>query len=222
MSTGVTSDHRPGIDRVDVPLAALGRTCGGVPEPAPGTGEALRTFGPSLAALLEYPGPEIWRVAAEARDRARNGGRPGLAQDLGRFFDQARALGLERLREIYSRTFELAPLCAPYLSVHLFGEGSYQRGRLMAGLAEAHTRAGFDPGRELPDHLAVVLRFAPRMDPEDWRELVRYCLVPVVPHIARSLEDTSNPYRQVLEAVERCLDPGRSASTTDDLEGSER
>lgn len=204
-------------ERVDVPLAALARSRNLPEEPAPGTGEALRTFGPAVAPLLEHPGTGFVAAAAEARDLLRTGGHARAAAALDRYLHQVETLGLERLREVHGRTFDLAPSCAPYLSVHLFGEGSYQRARLMAGLAEAQSRAGFDRGPELPDHLAVVLRFAPRMEPEEWRELVRFCLIPALPAMAGGLEgrgpaESDNPYRHVLEAVRLLLAPEKGGT----------
>ena len=190
---------------VDVPLTALARSRHLPAEPAPGTGEALRTFGPALAPLVEHPGTGILAAAAEARDLLRTGGHGRAAAAVERFLDRAEEMGAERLREVHGRTFDLAPCCVPYLSVYLFGEGSYQRARLMAGLAEAQSRAGFDRGPELPDHLAVVLRFAPRMEPEEWRELVRFCLIPVLPAMVRGFDGNDNLYRDVLEAVELLL-----------------
>lgn len=195
---------------VDVPLAALARSRHLPEEPPAGTGEALRTFGPAVAPLLEHPrsghgASGTLAAAAEARDLLDTGGHARAAAAVGRFLERAERLGPERLQEIHGRTFDLAPCCVPYLSVHLFGEGSYQRARLMAGLAEAQSRAGFDRGPELPDHLAVVLRFAPRMEPEEWRELVRFCLVPVLPVMVRGLVGSDNPYRHVLETVELLL-----------------
>lgn len=196
-------------ERVDVPLAALARSRNLPEEPPPGTGEALRDFGPAVAPLLEHPrwddGASGISAAAEARDLLRVAGHDDAAAAVERFLERAEDLGAERLREIHGRTFDLAPSCVPYLSVHLFGEGSFQRARLMAGLAEAQSRAGFDRGPELPDHLAVVLRFAPHMEPEEWRELVRFCLIPALPAMARGLEEGDNPYREVLKAAELLL-----------------
>jgi len=157
--------------------------------------------------VFDPPGTEALTAVAEARDALRTGGWLQAAAALDRFVEQARELGPDRLLETHGRTFELAPACVPYLSVHLFGENSFQRARLMAGLAEAHAGAGFDPGPELPDHLAVVLRFAPRMDPEEWRELVRFCLLPALPAMARGLEGGDNPYRHALAAVRASMEP---------------
>lgn len=199
-------------ERVDVPLARLGRSRGLPEEPPPGTGDGLRTFGPAVAVAFdtpafEHPEGDLLERVADARDLLRAAGRTGAAAALSRFLDRARALGPERLQEVHGRTFELSPSCVLYLSVHLFGDGSFRRAHLMAGLAESQARAGFERGGELPDHLAVVLRFAPEMDGEEWRELVRFCLVPALPSIASGLEGTDNPYRHVLEAVRLLLEP---------------
>ena len=220
-ATTTPSSREPGGsgagERVDVPLARLGRSRGLPEEPPPGTGDGLRTFGPAVAVAFdspafEHPEGDVLERVADARDLLQAGGRhhgprPRAARQLDRFLDRARSLGPERLQEVHGRTFELSPSCVPYLSVHLFGDGSFRRARLMAGLAESYHRAGFDRGGELPDHLGLVLRFAPHMDGDEWRELVRFCLVPALPSIAAGLEGTDNPYRHVLEAVRLLLEP---------------
>ena len=77
----------------------------------------------------------------------------------------------------------------------------------MADLRDAYGRTGFDAGTELPDHLAVLLRFAPHLEPDELDELVRYCLSAPVAKMARQLERTRNPYLHVLEAVRLALGP---------------
>jgi nitrate reductase assembly molybdenum cofactor insertion protein NarJ len=92
------------------------------------------------------------------------------------------------------------------VSVHLFGDESFRRGRLMADLREAYDRHGFEAGSELPDHVAVLLGFAPRLAPDELDELVRFCLVSPVAKMAGGLERTRNPYLHALEAVRLVLD----------------
>src|SRR5512138_1986014 len=63
---------------------------------------------------------------------------PTAGSELHRFVCHVRDLSLPDLCELYTRTFDLTPVCAPYLSVHLFGESSFKRAQLMTGLREAY------------------------------------------------------------------------------------
>jgi nitrate reductase molybdenum cofactor assembly chaperone len=167
----------------------------------------------SLAPLLEYPRASSIAEALRCR-AALSGEHPEAASAVGRLLEWLANEPLETQQEVYTRTFLVMPSCVPYVSVHLFGDESFRRGRLMADLREAYDRAGFDAGTELPDHLAVLLRFAPRLASDELDELVRYCLVSPVTKMAARLERTRNPYlhaldgvRLVLEAVDSEEDP---------------
>ncbi len=90
-----------------------------------------------------------------------------IAAELFRSFVlQIEQIPLERMEEIYTSTFDMQPVCYPYIGYQLFGE-SYKRGAFMAQLnhafsetyGEANGEATFSAGNELPDHVAVVLRF---------------------------------------------------------------
>jgi hypothetical protein len=63
-----------------------------------------------------------------------------------------------RMRRVVHNTFDMQPVCYPYVGYQLFGE-SYKRGAFMAQLNEAYHAIGYSAGQELPDHLPVILRF---------------------------------------------------------------
>ncbi|HEX6200854.1 MAG TPA: molecular chaperone TorD family protein, partial [Thermoanaerobaculia bacterium] len=117
----------------------------------------------------------------------------------------------DELEDLYTRTFDLTPVCAPFLSVHLFGQESFRRARLMTGLEEAYRRAGYDRGTELPDHLAVVLGAAEVFPDDEWRELVEQVLALPLARMKGALAggpadgSPRNPYRHLLEAVRLAL-----------------
>lgn len=166
----------------------------------------------SVAPLVEYPSASS--IAETLRCRAAlSREHPEAASAVGRFLEWVANEPLEDQQEAYTRTFLVMPSCVPYVSVHLFGDESFRRGRLMADLRAAYDRAGFDAGTELPDHLAVLLRFAPRLAPDELDELVIYCLVSPVAKMAGQLERTRNPYLHALEAVRLVL--GAAASEED-------
>jgi nitrate reductase delta subunit len=106
--------------------------------------------------------------------------------------------------ELYTATFDLCPACVPYVSIHLFGEENYRRGRFMAALLERYAQEGFATGGELPDHLAVLLRFAAQTHAAEQRELTQFCLLGPLRRMQESLAE-EHPYRALLELVEEVL-----------------
>jgi nitrate reductase molybdenum cofactor assembly chaperone NarJ/NarW len=113
---------------------------------------------------------------------------------------------LARLEEIYTDTFDLRPACYPYVGHHLFGEDN-RRGEFMAGLKKRFLACGFSAGPELPDNLAVILKFLPRCPGgEEKDELVREGLVPALDRMISGFPESGNPYLGVLRALRRVLD----------------
>jgi len=145
---------------------------------------------PSLAALaplFRYP----------ERMPAFDGG-----PELAAFLEAAGSLDLAGLQSAYTATFDLAPLCSPYLGDHLFGDEHRDRARLMVGL---RSRYGTVSG-DLPDHIAEVLSFAHRFDEAEWRELGQLVLMPALRKMADALDGTTSPYRHLVAAATRILE----------------
>ncbi|MBI4537885.1 MAG: molecular chaperone TorD family protein [Gemmatimonadetes bacterium] len=137
-----------------------------------------------FARILEYPGPQ---VAATARECARL-----LADEsteaaalLEPFAAYAEAAPLPSLEEAYTSAFELSPAYCAYVGYHLFGE-SYKRSLFLVGLRELYRSRGLPEGKELPDHLAVILRFLATGDTgTDGEELIREAVLPVLDVMTR-------------------------------------
>ena len=115
-------------------------------------------------------------------------------------------LSLSHLQELYTRTFDLNPVCALEVGYHLFGE-NYKRGEFLANLRQ--TEAPFDLGQEhqLPDYLPVLLRLLTKLeDEEELRaSLISECLIPAIGKMLAPLQDGENPYRYLLETVRTAL-----------------
>jgi nitrate reductase delta subunit len=86
----------------------------------------------------------------------------------------------------------------------VYGE-SYQRGEFLAALTRAFREEGVDPGSELPDHLANVLRYLARAQnplPE---------LVEILPQALSAMHktlktlDAKSPYLLLLEAASEAV-----------------
>ena len=121
------------------------------------------------------------------------------------FFARMKRMELEMWQEYYVQTFDLMPRCSLYISVHLFGEESFKRAELMAGLKIAYERQGALETTELPDHLAVILKQNTLLDDEEWSEFVTMCMLPALPVMISKLEKNGNPYAFVLKTIQELL-----------------
>ncbi len=126
---------------------------------------------------------------------------PEAARLLGHFQHSQQNLGIARLQEAYTATFDLQPESTLNLSYHLFGEDQ-RRGVFLAKLKEFYQKADIDTGSELPDHLCHLLRYvAVRPESEESRAIVADCLLPAVAKIAQSMKHKVDPYQPVLDAL---------------------
>lgn len=165
-----------------------------------------------LAPLVEYPTSALAGQILACR-RAIAAAHPDAAEKLGAFFEWVINEPVESIEEAFTRTFYLSPVCIPYVSVHIFGDESFQRGALMAKLREGFERLAFDAGPELPDHIAVLMRFSERLTADERRELIEYCLCRPIVKMDEQISRTTNPYRHAVRAIRLVLAP-------DDAEGA--
>lgn len=161
----------------------------------------LRTALGAVAELLEYPTrdprPPLARVLARVG--------PRVARDLDRFATFALGATQHEREELHTTTFDLSPICPPYVGHHLCGE-SPVRGLFLARLAGVYAAHGFTPSDgELPDHLATALRFAATAHGRDRDDLVQDGLVPAVAKMREALRGRTNPYRHLFAALQRLL-----------------
>lgn len=154
-----------------------------------------------FADLLEYPTPEL-ACQAQACAKATAAIHPDAVAQVDLFCARAKSTSLAHLQEVYTYTFDLKPNCYPYIGYHLFGE-SYKRGAFMARLNEEYCARGFASGTELPDHLAIVLRFlALDGDTEFSQTLLHEGLVPALDRMAKAFGNGGdNPYSKVIQAL---------------------
>ena len=157
-----------------------------------------------LGVLLEYPVNNTWDILeATARQIELVSGQARV--HLNSFYAKMKRMELGMRQEYYVQSFDLMPKCSLYLSVHLFGEESFKRAELMAGLKSVYEKHGVSGMTELPDHLAVILKQRALFDEEEWSELVAMCILPALPRMIGYLQKNSNPYAHILNAIQILL-----------------
>jgi nitrate reductase molybdenum cofactor assembly chaperone len=157
-----------------------------------------------LADLLDYP-REGCPSLIESCGELVSGESPEISDAFTNFREGVVTLSLSELQEVYTRTFDLSPVCALDIGYHLFGE-NYKRGVFLANLRE--TEAPFDLGQEhqLPDYLPVLLRLVARLEDEELRgSLISECLIPALEKMLKTLSEGENPYRHLIAAVNAVL-----------------
>lgn len=165
-----------------------------------------------FAEILEYPTPLLFRRVEESISLLVPH-HPEAAEELRRFGAFLDRNGSPKLEEIFTSTFDLQPACYPYVGYHLFGE-DYRRGLFMARLKEHYRTHAFFPGQELPDHLAVMLRFlAERKGGGQDLELVQEGMIPALERMIAGFLNAQNPYRGVLQALLHVLNFTSSSGT---------
>jgi nitrate reductase molybdenum cofactor assembly chaperone len=156
----------------------------------------------ALAELLEYPS---LKLDIESCIELICNEPSNVANSFAEFRASVAGLSLSDLQELYTRTFDLSPVCALDIGYHLFGE-NYKRGVFLANLRE--TEAPFDLGqeRQLPDYLPVLLRLLTKLDDEELRSaLIVDCMIPALEKMLKTLSEGDNPYRHLIAAVTAVL-----------------
>jgi len=157
-----------------------------------------------FANLLDYPcGNEAGIAAALAS--ALCSGPSNAATLLAETHSFLAETSGERAEEIFTATFDLQAVCTPYVGFHLFGEG-HKRRLFLSGMNALYASREFESGRELPDHIAVVLRFlADSAGEVEGREIVHDALIPALSKMLGRFGDAANPYGNVLRALHMVL-----------------
>ena len=178
-----------------------------------------------FADLLEYPTAAALQKSGLYIQQLRETD-PAAAQCFEAFQRGTQERTLEQMEELFTRVFDMQPLCYPYVGYHLFGE-SYKRGAFMAQLNEAYRLCGFPVEKELPDHISVILRYL-ALDSEKRTEdfgwaLVYEGLMPALEKMTVALQKhTENPYAELASALQTWLVSAAKAADAADLAAAEK
>lgn len=167
-------------------------------EPPEG-GTTSTATGGALAYALAYPGDCFEERLDEALTLVRRHA-PEAAVPLAAFRDAVGPLSPEAREELYTRTFDINPVCSLEIGWQLFGE-EYHRGALLVRLRGELRRHGIEESTELPDHLTHVLSLLDRMDGGEAQSFAECCVIPALDKMLVAFEEQENPYGDVLLAV---------------------
>lgn len=170
--------------------------------------DSIRILYQSFADLLAYPTPSIFHQAQACLEQLQEA-HPESASAMENACRILERLSLEQLEELYTVTFDMQPVCYPYVGYQLFGE-SYKRGAFMAQLNEAYHACDYSAGQELPDHLSVILHFlglgVTNRQSDFYQALRNEGLIPALEKMVQTFGTQSeNPYFALLAALHLVL-----------------
>jgi nitrate reductase delta subunit len=170
--------------------------------------DSISTLYDLFATLLEYPTLATSLKAGHCYERLQQS-QPDVAPLLQSFYHATEKRSLEQMQELYITTFDMQPVCYPYVGYHLFGE-SYKRGAFMAQLNEAYHAFNYSSRQELPDQLSVILRFlgldADNLQGNFCQTLLHEGLKPALEKMLKTFgEQSENPYFGLLSALQLFL-----------------
>jgi nitrate reductase delta subunit len=154
-----------------------------------------------LAVLLNYP--DEGDFAAELGDciAALEPSHPAAAEQLTPLRDRVRDMTLEEVQEMYTRTFDINPVCSLEVGWHIYGE-DYARGALLVKMREQLREMNLPESVELPDHLTHVLALLGRLDGEAGDDFAGRYVLPALEKMIAGLQSPETPYLALLRAVE--------------------
>lgn len=154
----------------------------------------------AFAALLTYPEEDYPQHVEAGLRRAMS----EWQQPLEQFAQSIHGLEIWELQELFTRTFDMNPVCSLELGWHLFGE-NYERGLLLVRMREELRRFEIHESTELPDHLTHVLELLGRMDHDTGADFAAACVLPALKKMLEALRGKENPFESLLLGTQAFL-----------------
>jgi nitrate reductase delta subunit len=158
-----------------------------------------RTAIERLALLFRYPTGDFALSLAEALEGIE--GETGEAKAaLTAFAGGVAGLGTEQLQELYTRTFDLNPVCTLEIGWQLYGE-DYHRGEFLVKMRQQLREHGLPESSELPDHMTHALALLARLESEEAAEFGSRYLLPAIDKMLSGWRENRNAYAALLESL---------------------
>lgn len=137
-----------------------------------------RTKYTTLANLFRYPSGDGFLRDVEACLLVLETDHPAAAETLRVFNEYMKGRDTDQRQELFTKTFDVQPICYLDLGYVMFGE-DYKRGAFLLSMQGEQQKIGNDCGTELPDHICNVLTLMTISNDEIFlRELVAKILQP--------------------------------------------
>jgi nitrate reductase delta subunit len=174
-----------------------------------------------FAILLSYPGADYHQCCDQCRELLPTTLRK-VQEEFGEFRDRMAGLSMEEMQELFTRTFDLNPMCTLEIGWQLYGE-DYGRGEFLVKMRE-HLRAyEIKESGELPDHLSHALALLPKLEGVEAEEFARIYLLPAIDKMRSTWKENRNAYARLLDAIFELLksdypyDPARTPAQIPEL-----
>jgi len=153
-----------------------------------------------LAVLLDYPQDDDFREQLTRCADVLEGGYSAARRTLQPLRDLVAEMSLEQAQEMYTRTFDINPVCTLEVGWHIYGE-DYGRGEFLVKMRQQLREMNLPESQELPDHLTHVLSIFGRLSGEEAEQLAARYVLPALDKMLAGMSETEHPYRAVLEAI---------------------
>ena len=157
----------------------------------------------SLGGLLVYPDASFPERLGACRRQFEKAD-PKAADEVRQFAEGVEGLSLEELQELFTRTFDLNPVCSLEVGWQLFGE-EYSRGTFLVAMRAQLREKGIKESTELPDHLTHILPLLDRLEDDERVHFNDKYLKPALTKMLAAFEGKQTPYVHVLRACDAML-----------------
>lgn len=104
------------------------------------------------------------------------------------------------VEEMYTRTFDINPVCTLEVGWHVYGE-DYARGAFLVKMRQMLREHDLPESSELPDHLTHVVVLLGRLQGEEADHLVARYVLPALQKMLDGMKEGEQPYKALLETV---------------------
>lgn len=161
----------------------------------------------SLGALLDYPRAEFHDQLSVCLQRLTSIGSQA-APHAKRFADGVIEMSIIDLEELFTRTFDINPVCALEVGWQLYQE-NYERGMFIVRMRRLMKQFELPESKELPDHLTHVMQAAGRLNDDELAGFASGYALPAVEKMLKGFGETDNPYKHALTAIQSELNSRR-------------
>jgi len=113
---------------------------------------------------------------------------PAAAAETAAFYEQLPKESVDRMQELYTRSFDVQAITTLDVGYVLFGD-DYKRGEILSNLNREHNIFKINCGVELADHLPNVLRLLAKLEDEELiQDLIREIVAPAVLKMIREFD----------------------------------